>query len=167
MIKAGLQIIGEFIVEQLVKVLDDQGHRNTGKLQDTMKSTVKESGGGFEIIITAQDYAKYVDRGIPAGVWVNVGALQKWVMQKGIATGEREIKQVAFLIGRKIFQEGSPTKGSLQFSKSGKRDEFIKVMLDANANVIFQKIVELFTQEVSVTLRNTVSKHRTTFETTG
>jgi hypothetical protein len=167
MIKEGLQLIGDFIVEQLVKVLDDQGHRNTGKLQDTMKSTVKESGGGFEIIITGQDYAKYVDRGIPAGVWVNVGALQKWVMQKGIATGEREIKQVAFLIGRKIFQEGSPTKGSLKFSKSGKRDEFIKVMLDANANVIFQKVFDLFSREVAITLRNTVSKNRRTFETAG
>ena len=166
MIKQGLEIIGEFVVEQLVKVLDEQGHRNTGKLQDTMKSNVKESGGGYEIIITAQDYGKYVDKGIPAGVWVNVGALQKWVQEKGIATGESEIKQVAFLIGRKIFQEGSPTKGSLKFSKSGKRDEFIKVMLDANANVIFQKVVDLFTREVSVTLRNTVSKHRTTFETT-
>jgi len=145
--------------------LDDQGHRNTGKLQDTMKSTVNQSGGGFEIVITGQDYAKYVDRGIPAGVWVNVGALQKWVMQKGIATGEREIKQIAFLIGRKIFQEGSPTKGSLKFSKSGKRDEFIKVMLDANANIIFQKVFELFSREVAITLRNTISKNRTIFET--
>ena len=165
MIKAGLEIIGEFIKEQLIKVLDDQGHRNTGKLQDTMKSTVTESGGGFVITITGQDYAKYVDRGIPAGVWVNVGALQKWVMQKGIATGEREIKQVAFLIGRKIFQEGSPTRGSLKFSKTGKRDEFVKVMLDANANIIFQKVLALFTQEVTVTLRNTIAKERTTFET--
>lgn len=165
MIKEGLQLIGDFMVDQLIKVLDDQGHRNTGKLQDTMKSTVNQSGGGFEIVITGQDYAKYVDRGIPAGVWVNVGALQKWVMQKGIATGEREIKQIAFLIGRKIFQEGSPTKGSLKFSKSGKRDEFIKVMLDANANIIFQKVFELFSREVAITLRNTISKNRTIFET--
>jgi len=165
MIKEGLELIGDFMVDQLIKVLDDQGHRNTGKLQDTMKSTVNQSGGGFEIVITGQDYAKYVDRGIPAGVWVNVGALQKWVMQKGIATGEREIKQIAFLIGRKIFQEGSPTKGSLKFSKSGKRDEFIKVMLDANANIIFQKVFELFSREVAITLRNTISKNRTIFET--
>jgi len=165
MIKEGLELIGDFMVDQLIKVLDDQGHRNTGKLQDTMKSTVNQSGGGFEIVITGQDYAKYVDRGIPAGVWVNVGALQKWVMQKGIATGEREIKQIAFLIGRKIFQEGSPTKGSWKFSKSGKRDEFIKVMLDANANIIFQKVFELFSREVAITLRNTISKNRTIFET--
>ena len=165
MIKEGLELIGDFMVDQLIKVLDDQGHRNTGKLQDTMKSTVNQSGGGFEIVITGQDYAKYVDRGIPAGVWVNVGALQKWVMQKGIATGEREIKQIAFLIGRKIFQEGSPTKGSWKFSKSGKRDEFIKVMLDANDNIIFQKVFELFSREVAITLRNTISKNRTIFET--
>lgn len=165
MIKEGLEIIGEFIVDQLVKVLDDQGHRNTGKLQDTMKSTVKQTRGGFQIVITGQDYAKYVDKGIPAGVWVNVGALQQWVMEKGIATGEREIKQVAFLIGRKIFQEGSPTQGSLKFSKTGKRDEFVKVMLDANANIIFQKVLDLFTREVTVTLRNTIAKNKRIFQT--
>ena len=167
MIKEGLQLIGDFIVEQLVKVLDDQGHRNTGKLQDTMKSTVKQSGGGFEIVITGQDYAKYVDRGIPAGVWVSPYALAKWIEQKGIETGESEIKSLAFAIRQTIFKEGSPTKGSLKFSKSGKRDEFIKVMLDANANVIFQKVFELFSREVAITLRETISKNRRTFETAG
>ncbi len=167
MIKAGLDIIGEYIVKQLVTVLDEQGHRNTGKLQDTMRHEVKSVGGGFQIVIYAEDYGKYVDKGIPAGVWVNVGALRKWVEQKGIATGDREVKQVAFLIGRKIFQEGSPTKGSLKFSKTGKRDEFIKVMLDANAEKIFNMVLDVFAKEVTVTLRNTVNKNRRTFETTG
>ena len=121
MIKEGLQLIGDFVVDQLVKVLDDQGHRATGKLQDTMKATVKSSGSGFEIIITGQEYAKYVDRGIPSGVWVNPYALMEWVQVKGIASGEREVKNIAFAIRQKIFQEGSPTKGSLKFSKTGKR----------------------------------------------
>jgi len=164
MIKEGLELIGDFVVEQLVKVLDDQGHRNTGKLQDTMRSEVKTSGKGYEIIIYGKEYAKYVDRGIPSGVWVNPYALAEWVEQKGIATGEKEIKNVAFAIRQKIFQEGSPTKGSLKFSNSGKRDEFIKVMLDANANVIFQMAFDVFSREVAVTLRNTIAKQRKIFQ---
>lgn len=165
MIKEGLQLIGDFIVEQLVKVLDDQGHRNTGKLQDSMRSVVTSSGKGYDITIYGQDYAKYVDRGIPAGVWVNPYALAEWVEQKGIATGEREVKNIAFAIRHKIYQEGSPTKGSLKFSKSGKRDEFIKVMLDENANIIFQMVFDLFSREVAISLRNTIAKQRKIFQT--
>lgn len=165
MIKEGLDLIGEFIIEQLVKVLDDQGHRNTGKLQETMRSVVTSSGKGYDITIYGQDYAKYVDRGIPAGVWVNPYALAEWVEQKGIATGEREVKNIAFAIRHKIYQEGSPTKGSLKFSKTGKRDEFIQVMLDENANIIFQMVFDLFSREVAISLRNTIAKQRKIFQT--
>lgn len=165
MIKEGLQLIGDFMVDQLVKVLDDQGHRNTGALQESLRSKVTQSGGGYEITIYGKDYAKYVDRGIPSGVWVNPYALAEWVEQKGIATGEKEIKNIAFAIRHKIFKEGSPTKGSLRFSKSGKRDEFIKVMLDENSKVIFKMVFDVFSREVAVTLRNTIAKERTTFQT--
>ena len=165
MIKEGLELIGEFIVDELVKVLDDQGHRNTGKLQDSMRSEVTSNGKGYNITIYGQDYAKYVDRGIPAGVWVNPYALAEWVEQKGIATGEREVKNIAFAIRRKIYEEGSPTRGSLRFSKSGKRDEFIQVMLDENANIIFQKVFDLFSREVAISLRNTLAKQSKIFQT--
>ena len=165
MIKSGLDIVGQYIVDQLVKVLDEQGHRATGQLQDTMKYSVTESGGGFDITITGKDYAKFVDQGINKGKWVNPYALAEWVEQKGIATGEKEIKSAAFAIRRKIYDEGSPTRGSLQYSKSGKRDEFIKVMLDENAKTIFKMVADVFTKEVSVLIRETISKNRRTFET--
>jgi hypothetical protein len=158
MIKDGLQLIGNFIVDQLIKVLDDQGHRNTGKLQESLRPVVTQGTSGWVITIYGKDYAKYVDRGIPSGVWVSPYALAEWVEQKGIATGEKEIKNIAFAIRQKIFQEGSPTKGSLKFSNSGKRDDFIQVMLDENANVIFQMVFDLFSREVAISLRNTIAK---------
>jgi len=165
MIQSGLDIVGQYIVDQLVKVLDDQGHRNTGTLQETMKYTVTQSGSGYDITIFGKDYAKYVDQGISKGKWVSVYALAEWVEQKGIATGEKEIKSAAFAIRRKIHDEGSPTKGSLQYSKSGKRDEFIKVMLDENAKTIFKMVTEVFAKEVNTLIRETISKNRRTFET--
>jgi hypothetical protein len=164
MIKEGLQLIGDFIVDQLVKVLDDQGHRNTGALQESLRPVVKAESGGYSIIIYGKDYAKYVDRGVPPGTWVNPYALAEWVEQKGIATGEKEIKNIAFAIRHKIFKEGSPTRGSLKFSKTGKRDEFIQVMMDENAKIIFKMVFDLFSREVAVTLRNTIAKNRQTFE---
>jgi hypothetical protein len=157
-IKSGLDLIGEFIVDQLVKTIDDLGHRTTGRLQDTMRSVVTSSGKGYDITIYGQDYAKYVEKGVPAGVWVSVDKLARWVHDKGIATGEREIKNLAYAIQRKIYD-----KGSVQFRKNKKG--FVEVTLDANANIIFQMVFDLFSREVAISLRNTIAKQRKIFQT--
>jgi len=157
MIKDGLDVIGGFIVDQLVKVIDELGHRTTGELQKSLRHEVKTSGNGFEIIIYGVDYAKFVERGVPKGVWVSVEALARWVEQKGIATGEPQIKGIAFAIQRKIFE-----KGSVQFRENKKG--FVEVMLDSNANIIFQMVFDLFSREVAISLRNTIGKQSKIFQ---
>ena len=158
MIKEGLELIGDFIVDQLVKTIEVQGHRATGKLQDTMRSVVTTSGNGFEITIYGQDYAKNVEKGVPAGVWVSVDKLAEWVQVKGIATGEKEIKNIAYAIQRKIHD-----KGTIQFRENKKG--FVEVTLDANANIIFQMVFDLFSREVAISLRNTIAKQSKIFQT--
>jgi hypothetical protein len=157
MIKDGLDIIGQFIVDQLVKILDDQGHRASGQLQDTMRYQITETSGGFDISIYAKDYAKYVEQGVPPGTWVSVEKLAKWVNDKGIATGEIEVKNLAYAIQRKIFD-----KGTIQFRE--KKKGFVEVFIDEQAKAIFKMAVDLFAREVSTVLRNTIAKERTTFE---
>jgi hypothetical protein len=156
MVQDGLELIGDFIVKQLQLVLDEQGHRASGNLIDTMRSEVKSSGKGFEIIVYGADYAIAVDKGVPPGVRVSTDALAKWVEEKGIATGESEIKSIAFLIQRKIFQEGT-----IQFRE--KKKGFVEVVIDANANAIFQMVLDLFTKEITLSLSNTIRKHKRTF----
>jgi len=149
-------MIGDFIVEQLVKTIDDKGHRATGDLQASIKSVVKASGSDYEITITGKDYAKFVDKGVPKGTMVSAEALAKWIEVKGIATGELEVKNLAFAIQRKIFNEGS-----IQFRQ--KKKGFIDVMLDANAKKIFQMVLDLFKTEITVSLTNTIRKQQQTF----
>jgi len=153
----GLDLIGQFIVDQLVKTLDDLGHRATGQLQDTMRSVVTVDGKGFDITIYGKDYAKFVESGVPSGVWVSVEALAKWVEAKGIATGEPQIKSLAFAIQRKIFNEGS-----VQFRENKKG--FVDVMLDESANLMFQMVFDLFTREVSLSLSETIGKNSKIFQ---
>ena len=155
-IHQGLDVIGEFLVDQLVKTLDIQGHRATGELQNTMRYEVTSSGSAFDIVIYAQDYAKNVDKGTPKGVTVSIDALAKWVEVKGIATGEPQIKAIAFLIQRKIFREGT-----IQYRE--KKKGFIEVTLDANAKIIFQMVLDLFTKEITLSLSNTIRKQQQTF----
>lgn len=156
-IKDGLDLVGKFIVDQLVKTLDDQGHRASGKLQDTMKSVVTSSGNDYAITIYGQDYAINVEKGVPAGVWVSVDALAEWVHVKGIATGEPQIKALAYAIQRKIFD-----KGTIQYRE--KKKGFVEVTLDTNAKLIFDMVIALFTKEVAVSLKNTISKQQKIFQ---
>ena len=153
----GLDLIGQFIVDQLVKTLDDLGHRATGQLQDTMRSVVTVDGKGFDITIYAKDYAKFVENGVPAGVWVSVEALAKWVEAKGIATGEPQIKALAFAIQWKIFKQGT-----VQFRENKKG--FVDVMLDESANLNFQMVFDLFTREVALSLSNTIRQNQNIIE---
>lgn len=152
----GLSVIGEFIVEKLRNELEQQGHRNKGTLIDTMRFEIKETNNGYELLIIARDYAKYLENAMPSGIWVNVFALAEWVESKGIATGEREIKNVAFAIRRTFYNEGRPTKGSLKFSNTGKRDEFITIVMDANAQIIIDKVAKLFDETVNLGIENAV-----------
>ena len=161
----GIQLVADFIVDKLRNELDEQGHNDTGALIRSINSVVKRSGTTWTIEISAVGYAKFMETGIGAGNWVSVYALAEWVERKGIATGEKEIKNAAFAIRRKIYNEGSPTKGSYQFSSNGRRKEFITVVMDENAITIFDMLVNVFVEDLEIEITNVISKNKKTFET--
>ena len=164
-IHKGLDIIGEFIVLRLKETLGftDQNHNATGKLNESIRYETLISGNSFEINIWALDYAKKVDEGQPEGTVVSIDVLLKWMENRGIARGEPDIRAVAFAIQRAIIKEGTPTSGSLKYSRNKKRTEFIKVTIDANAKIIFQMVLDLFKTEFTVSLTNTIRKQQQTF----
>jgi len=163
MIEQKLEILGAFIVDKLRNELLEQGHRDTGKLMDSMRYEVKGKGDTFEILIYGQGYAKIVDQGFGPGKMVSVYALAEWVERKGIASGEKEIKSAAFAIRQKIFQEGSPTKNSVNFSSNGRRTDFIGAVMDANQKVIVAELFKVFTKNVIFTLSNLIKKNKQIF----
>jgi ribosomal protein S25 len=155
-LKQGLDLIGQFIVEQLWAVLHELDHVASGDLINSLRYKVVESGLGFEIVIIGKDYAENVEKGVPAGVWVSPYALADWIEKKGIETGEKEIKSLAFAIRRTIYD-----KGTIQFRE--KKKGFIEVLLDENAKMIFQMVLDLFTKEITLSLSNEIRKHKQTF----
>ena len=94
MVQSKLNILGSFIVSQFQEELREQGHDNTGKLIDSLKPEVVILGDAWEVRIVGLDYAKFVNYGIKPGKKLNPFALAKWVEQKGIASGEKEIKSI-------------------------------------------------------------------------
>ena len=121
-----LSMVGEFFIEKFRDELAIQGHDNTGKLFETMRY---ETNGVDTVDVYMQDYAKYVDSGIRPGKKVSIYALMEWIEQKGIASGEKEIKNAAFAIRKKIEQEGSPTSNAYNFSNNGRRTGFIQIVV--------------------------------------
>lgn len=153
----GLVILGEFILDLLKAELEAQGHRASGKLIDSMNYKIN----GETIEFYAEDYAKFVDSGRNAGAKrVPIDALMQWIEQKGIASGDVEVKKIAYAIQQTIFKEGSPTMGSLQYSENGRRKDFIKFAVTENEKVILDKVLQIFNNEISVKFINEMENTR-------
>jgi len=152
-----LNIIGAFITDQIKAELKAQGHVNTGELYNSIKHEVKQTSTGYELNIYANDYAKYMENGFGKGKWVSVYALAEWVEQKGIATGEKEIKSVAFAIRRAIYNEGSPTKGAFAFSSNGRRKDFVSYTMEVINKDIEERLFDIFTDDFTTKLSNFIT----------
>ena len=136
----GIELIALFVIDFIKAEFVAQGHSNTGKLEESLTWKLE----GNKINIYGVDYAKWVESGRQKGAKrIPIDALITWVEQRGIASGDKEVKNVAYAIQQKIFQEGSPTNGSLQFSNNGRRDKFITYAIDENSKAIFDKISEV------------------------
>ena len=121
----------KLIISELQAELIGQGHKATGSLVKSFEGSVLTLPNSIVIQILMNDYGIYVNEGRREGVKrVPLKVLMDWVEQRAIASGNKEVKNVAFAIQEKIFQEGSPTKGSFKFSPNGRRKGFIDFVID-------------------------------------
>ena len=111
--------------EEIYKYQISLGGKNASrKLTDTIRSNVVVGDQTFEITLTLQEYWKYVEHGRPPGKFPPVKALLDWISVKPIIPrpdGNGNIptpKQLSFLIGRKIMEEGIEPFPALQTTKA-------------------------------------------------
>lgn len=131
-----LDLIGEFLVEKLQEELREQGHEATGELINSIN--YKVSGDSKVIISTPKDYVKAMENGLPSGTSVPIDALIRWIEVKGIVSGEKEIRQVAWAIRTAIYQQGTPTRGAMRFTNNGRRVGFAEYVMDQHTKTIIQ-----------------------------
>lgn len=110
--------------EEIYKYQISLGGKNASrKLTDTIRSNVVVGDQTFEITLTLQEYWKYVEHGRPPGKFPPVKALLDWISVKPIIPrpdGNGNIptpKQLSFLIGRKIMEEGIEPFPALETTK--------------------------------------------------
>ena len=110
--------------EEIYKYQISLGGKNASrKLTDTIKSNIIVGDQAYEVSLTLQEYWKYVESGRAPGKFPPVKALLDWISVKPIiprpdANGRIPTpKQLSFLIGRKIKEEGIEPFPALETTK--------------------------------------------------
>jgi hypothetical protein len=124
---------------ELQAELIGQGHDATGSLVNSLTGSVLTLPNSIVIEVLMNKYGIYVNEGRRAGTKkVPLQVLMDWVERRAIASGNKEVKSIAFAIQQKIFQEGSPTKGSFKFTPNGRRKGFIDFVIENKLDPILE-----------------------------
>lgn len=122
--KLGLKLILDFDRQ----TLDDQGHRATGKLIDTLRFEVKINEDTIVGDFYMQDYGIDVDQGISArdAFKVDPSKIKQWAKVVKPELSSEEIDSFVAATFKRWDKEGIPLDdGSSRFSKDGSRTGWI------------------------------------------
>lgn len=120
------QVLQDYAKEasEIYKYQISLGGKNASrKLIDSVNSRVVVGDSAYEVVLNLQEYWKYIESGRKPGKFPPVGAIINWINVKPIiprpdANGKiPSPKQLAFLIGRKIEQEGIEPFPALETTK--------------------------------------------------
>jgi len=146
MVKVDYKLVGKMIIKALQEELIGQGHEATGNLIKSFEQRVVYLPKSVVMEILMDDYGIYVNEGREKKKKkVPLDALIKWIEQRAIANGDKEVKSMAFAIQQNIWAEGSPTAGSFKYSKNGRRKGFIEYVIDHKLDNVYDELEkELF-----------------------
>ncbi len=99
----------ELLKKDLILLYDKKGMRTSGNWANALKVTVKSDIGRITATLTGLEYSFQLESGRKAGKFPPLEDIRKWIIEKGVfaeALRSISISSLAFLIGRKIANEG-------------------------------------------------------------
>ena len=97
----GLEDYGENIIRILTEELVRADKVASGRLINSLNYEVRPVGEAlYQLILTSEDYLKYVDKGRRPGSYVPIRALREWVRFRGIP------ETAVYAINQNIFRFG-------------------------------------------------------------
>lgn len=150
--------IGDKLVMQLKRELENQGHIATGRLQNGISYDIKTLGRNTVLSVNAEgaDYAAIVNDGAEPH-FPNIDAIMKWMDVKGISPDDGKTKkQVAYAIAKRMQIEGIPTKGSYEYSNNGYRKGFVNRVFGSNRRHIEKEIVDGVAIQIETSISNAI-----------
>ena len=120
---------GQRVVDLYRSNLKNSGHNATGNLARTASFTIETSSGDLNVTIHLEDYYRYVEEGRRPGSFPQIDSILRWIQAKHIMPREINGKlpteqQLAYLIGRKIAQEGIAGTYDLANAQEAAKSEF-------------------------------------------
>lgn len=102
----------------------------SGKLVQSVKYELKHGENTYEVGLWLEDYWKYVEYGRKSGKFPPLDKIEEWIRVKPVIprpyNGKLPTeKQLAFLIGRKIAQDGIEGKDVLKRTRDEVKDEML------------------------------------------
>lgn len=119
-LKEALEAYGQSLVEAYLQGLVNEEAFASGRLFDSVKHIVTTDKGTVELSLSLEDYWKYVEEGRGPGKFPPLGKIEEWITYKHIAPYPDSRgrvpsnQQLAFLIGRKIAEEGTEGRHILE-----------------------------------------------------
>ena len=133
----------KLLQKAIKKELRDQGHRNTGNLENSFASEVRIEGGEVRLIGTSALYSRFLNDGVPAS---SISFKQfPFYVEYFLSKGFDEKKAKAFAaasIRKSMSGDGMPTKTSVRFSKNGRRRDFIGAVEDEAGDLMDKSVSE-------------------------
>jgi len=152
--------IGNKFVDRFRKELSQQNHIASGTLTNTMHFKIKRGKRDLDLIVQSKaDYIREVNEGQKPFNW-DVSEILDWMddkdkngTNKNFPSDPKERKKIAFLIAKKIAQEGTPTRNSKEYSNNTYRKGFINRVVGSNERHFFNDIHKAVEKDVDNILK--------------
>lgn len=149
-----LELIGDFIARNLKQQLMAQGQNASMTLLNSIQPAVIPTPFGTDLIILMAPYYQYVNNGRKGGKPDDskkppIGPLIEWVINKGLATGEREVLSAAYAIQHSIWKNGT-----LDNYQGKSKRNFIENTFDRIGEQVFLMINRKVFSEIETRIEN-------------
>lgn len=147
-----LEMVSNFVIAELRKTLQVQGHNLTGNLASSIEAYTLDTLNGYFIRFYWEDYGVPLDTGVPGDripytpgekrkdTSKYIEGLVKYVQQRMNISGDKDALSAAFAIARKHKKEGMSTINSREFSDTKKRNNWVNNTLEAIDDKLTQMI---------------------------
>lgn len=143
-----LESYGKALVENYREGLEDGGHIATKNLYNSVKAYVRVDKSSYLVEFTMPDYGEYLEQGTKPH-FPPIDAIQKWIRVKKIVPRRDDQgklpteKQLAYLIARKISEDGTERTGLFEKANTLTLNEWEKKIEKALNDDLDLNLVEI------------------------
>lgn len=166
-----IERIKEILKDALMREWRAQGHFMDGAAVESIEYVVEKTLSGLNIKGYVMPYAGYLDTGVPAEripyypgsgrkTSKYISGLMRYAQRRMNISDMKEAKSVAFAIARTHKREGLPSKGSMRFSRTGRRTHWIEDALRKNESILGEAVRHTVKQFIEISLDDLLTKYK-------